>query len=172
MRVTKDTGPIFFVHRRIGKNGKVFRCWKIRSMVTDSEKRLREHLQSNPEAAEEWARDQKLTIDPRITRLGRFLRKTSFDELPQLWNILKGEMSLVGPRPIVRTEIQKYGQHRFSYFSVRPGLTGLWQVSGRNDISYEERVLLDTEYASKVSLLLDLKIIAWTVGVVIGRTGK
>jgi len=172
MVVSGDRGPIFFGHKRIGKNGKTFRCWKIRSMVTDAEKKLRAHLDANPEAAAEWERDHKLENDPRITRFGAFLRATSLDELPNVWNVLKGDLSLVGPRPIVRAEVRKYGCNKRDYFSVRPGVTGLWQISGRNDITYRQRVLLDVEYIQNISMKLDLKVILATVGAVLNRTGK
>ncbi len=172
MVVTGDRGPIFFGHKRVGQNRKVFRCWKIRTMVVDAEERLRHHLAANPHAAAEWNRDHKLSDDPRVTRLGRFLRRTSLDELPQLWNVLRGEMSLVGPRPIVRMEMHKYGLHRGTYASVRPGVTGLWQVSGRNDISYAERVNLDVDYVSNISLGRDFRVLAGTVGSVLNLTGK
>lgn len=170
--VRSDGGPGFFGHRRVGKNGKPFRCWKIRSMVMDSQERLAAHLAENPEASAEWARDQKLTNDPRITKLGNILRKTSLDELPQIWNVLKGEMSFVGPRPVVRDEMRRYGEHRTAYLSLKPGLTGLWQVSGRNDVSYDERVQMDVEYLAKASFFTDLKIIAKTVHAVVGSTGR
>lgn len=172
MRAAGDSGPLFFGHRRIGKNGCVFKCWKIRTMVMDAERKLRDHLRENPAAAAEWARDHKLDNDPRITRLGRFLRKTSLDELPQLWNVLRCEMSLVGPRPVVRTEMHKYGIYRLAYMSVRPGVTGLWQVSGRNDISYDERVQLDVAYVRDTRLWTDLSVIFQTAAAVLNRTGK
>lgn len=172
MILSGEGANIFFGHRRIGRDGKVFKCWKIRTMVTDAELRLREHLAQNPEAAAQWARDHKLDNDPRITRIGNFLRKTSLDELPQVWNILRGEMSFVGPRPIVRMELHKYGIHRPAYTSVRPGATGLWQVSGRNNISYDERVQLDVNYVQGMTFRQDLKLIAKTVMVVVRPTGK
>lgn len=172
MWLTGDRGPIVFGHRRIGRNGKVFRCWKIRTMVTESEDVLKRHLLSDPRAAAEWARDRKLSDDPRITRLGHFLRRTSLDELPQAWNVLRGEMSFVGPRPVVRVEMHKYGAHREAYASVRPGVTGLWQISGRNDISYAERVQLDVTYIREMSFLLDLRVILGTVGAMLRKTGK
>ncbi|ABG33315.1 exopolysaccharide biosynthesis protein [Roseobacter denitrificans] len=168
----RDGGSGFFGHRRVGRNGKVFRCWKLRTMVVDAETKLREHLRDNPAAAEEWARDHKLDDDPRITRLGRFLRKTSLDELPQIWNVIRGEMSFVGPRPIVRVELHKYGTHRPVYLSMTPGITGLWQVSGRNDVTYDERVNFDVEYAKDISLLTDLRLIAKTGLSVVGATGR
>lgn len=167
-----DGGPGFFGHRRIGKNGKVFRCWKIRTMVPNAEERLVAYLANNPAAAEEWARDHKLTDDPRITKIGRFLRETSLDELPQIWNVLMGEMSFVGPRPVVRAEMKKYGHGRTAYLTMKPGITGLWQVSGRNDVSYDERVAMDIEYLQTVSLKTDLQLIAKTAGSVMNRTGR
>jgi exopolysaccharide production protein ExoY len=167
-----DGGPGFFGHRRIGKNGKVFRCWKVRTMVPNAEERLVAYLANNPAAAEEWARDHKLTDDPRITKLGRFLRETSLDELPQIWNVLMGEMSFVGPRPVVRAEMRKYGHGRTAYLTMKPGITGLWQVSGRNDVSYDERVAMDIEYLQTVSLRTDIQLIAKTAGSVLNRTGR
>lgn len=172
MMLSGEGRNIFFGHRRIGRNGRAFKCWKIRTMVTDAETKLRKYLSENPEAAAQWARDHKLDNDPRITGVGRFLRKTSLDELPQILNVLKGEMSFVGPRPIVRMELHKYGPHRQAYTSVRPGVTGLWQVSGRNDISYDERVLLDVDYVKSMSFLSDVKLIAKTALVVVVPTGK
>lgn len=169
---TRDGGPGFFGHRRIGRNGEVFRCWKIRTMVVDAEARLAEHLASDPEAAAEWERDHKLRDDPRITRLGAFLRATSLDELPQIWNVLKGEMSFVGPRPVVRDEMRKYGAARTAYLAMKPGITGLWQVSGRNDVSYDERVAMDVEYVSSVSLLTDVRLILLTGLSIVDRTGR
>ncbi|MGI3170990.1 sugar transferase [Pseudooceanicola sp. C21-150M6] len=168
----RDGGPGFFGHLRIGRNGKAFRCWKIRSMVVNAEEHLEKYLKENPEAAEEWKRDYKLTNDPRITRLGNFIRKTSLDELPQIWNVITGEMSFVGPRPVIRAEMRKYTHGRTAYLTMRPGITGLWQVSGRNDVSYDERVRLDIRYLSEVSLWTDLRIMAATAGAVLNRTGK
>nr|WP_240453735.1 sugar transferase [Chachezhania antarctica] len=170
--VRRDGGPGFFGHRRIGQNGKVFRCWKIRTMVVDAETKLRDHLAKNPAAAEEWERDRKLENDPRITKLGNFLRKSSLDELPQIWNVLRGDMSFVGPRPIVRSEMNKYGVYRNAYKTMKPGITGLWQVSGRNDISYDERIGLDLEYMQTVSFFKDLELVAKTGTAVLSRTGK
>lgn len=172
MTASGEGSKLFFGHRRIGRNGKVFKCWKIRTMVLDAETRLREHLANNPEAAAEWARDHKLENDPRITRVGRFLRRTSLDELPQIWNVLKGDMSFVGPRPVVRLEMHKYGIHRPIYTSVKPGVTGLWQVSGRNDLSYDERVQLDVDYVRGMSFRQDVALIAKTAMVVVRPTGK
>ncbi|ALG91040.1 exopolysaccharide biosynthesis protein [Actibacterium sp. EMB200-NS6] len=167
-----DGGPGFFGHVRIGQNGKAFKCWKIRSMVVDAEKKLKAHLEQNPDAAAEWAKDFKLEKDPRITQLGRFLRKSSLDELPQIWNVLKGEMSFVGPRPIIEAELVKYGGYQWAYLAATPGVTGVWQVSGRNDVSYDERVRMDAEYLEKRSFLFDCAIMLKTVGAVLNRTGK
>lgn len=168
----RDGGPGFFGHSRVGKDGKVFKCWKIRTMVPDAQKRLSEFLKSNPEAAKEWEADHKLTNDPRVTRIGGFLRKTSLDELPQIWNVLMGQMSFVGPRPIVRVELMKYGSHRRSLLSMTPGITGLWQVSGRNDVTYAERVAMDLEYMENIAFLSDAKVIFQTGMSVISGTGK
>jgi len=168
----RDGGSGFFGHRRIGKDGKAFKCWKIRTMVVDAEAKLQTYLAENPEAAAEWARDFKLTNDPRITRLGNFLRKTSLDELPQLWNVIKGEMSFVGPRPIIRTEMHKYAGYRWAYLAMKPGVTGIWQVSGRNDVDYDERVAMDVDYLSRAGMLFDLQVILKTAGAVLNRTGK
>ncbi|UWQ53688.1 sugar transferase [Leisingera caerulea] len=170
--VRLDGGPGFFGHTRVGQNGKPFKCWKLRSMVVDAESRLQGHLDTNPEAAAEWERDHKLTNDPRINRLGRILRKTSLDELPQIWNVLKGEMSFVGPRPIVTKELPKYGRCASAYLAQRPGITGLWQISGRNDISYDERVALDVAYLHRLGFFKDLNIILRTGAAVLRRTGR
>lgn len=170
--IRRDGGAGFFGHRRIGHGGKVFRCWKIRTMVPNAEERLVKYLEDNPEAAAEWERDHKLTNDPRITRLGRFLRETSLDELPQIWNVITGEMSFVGPRPVVRAEMRKYGHARMAYLTLKPGITGLWQVSGRNDVSYAERVQMDIEYLRVVSFRTDVKLILKTAMTVVNRTGR
>jgi Undecaprenyl-phosphate galactose phosphotransferase WbaP len=164
-------GPVLFGHRRIGLSGEYFKAWKFRTMVDKPDAILERHLLECPEAREEWARDQKLRKDPRVTKVGRFLRKTSMDELPQLWNVLKNEMSLVGPRPIVQAEIERYGAAFDLYTRVKGGLTGLWQVSGRNDTTYEERVRLDTMYVRNWSVWLDLFILCRTIGVVLFRGG-
>jgi len=167
-----DGGPILFRHRRVGKNGKPFYCLKFRSMSVDSEERLATLLSSSSEARSEWGRDHKLRHDPRITPLGRFLRKSSLDELPQLFNVLRGEMNLVGPRPIVEAEIARYGRRFASYASVKPGITGLWQVSGRNDVSYRQRVAMDCLYARSHNLRLDAWIVAYTIPAVLARKGS
>jgi len=164
-------GPIFYGQFRIGQDGKPFKAWKFRSMVQGADQSLQDYLAKHPELKDAWERDQKLRNDPRVTRVGRFLRQTSLDELPQLWNILRGEMSLVGPRPIVDEEIQRYGEKFALYTKVTPGLTGLWQVSGRNHLPYEERVNLDAYYVRNWSVWLDLYILLRTVLVVITGEG-
>jgi exopolysaccharide production protein ExoY len=168
----QDRGPIFFGHVRIGRNGQAFRCWKFRSMCMDSSRVLAEHLASDPVARAEWELSHKLRNDPRITPLGLILRKLSLDELPQLWNVLTGEMSLVGPRPIVPEEAKRYGDAFAAYCYCRPGITGLWQISGRNDISYDSRVALDVQYARTRSMWLNLAIILRTVPAVVLRKGS
>jgi len=167
-----DHGPVLFGHHRIGAGGRIFRCWKFRSMVVDADARLAALLQADPAAEREWARDHKLRRDPRITRLGEFLRRSSLDELPQLFNVLAGEMSIVGPRPIVAAEAPKYGARLQSYYRVRPGITGLWQVSGRNDTSYRRRVALDAVYARNKTLALDVKILLLTIPAVLLAKGS
>jgi len=164
-------GPVFFGHNRIGRDGATFKCYKFRSMVANAQDVLEELLARDPEARAEWQREFKLKNDPRITKVGAFLRKTSLDELPQLFNVVRGEMSLVGPRPIVKDEIELYGAKVRYFFKVTPGITGLWQVSGRNDISYDERVMLDEYYAKNWSLWLDVEILLRTFGVVFKREG-
>lgn len=170
--VRLDGGPAFFGHTRVGRDGVEFRCWKLRSMVTDSQARLAEHLAADPEARAEWERDHKLTNDPRVTRLGDFLRRSSADELPQIWNVLKGEMSLVGPRPVTAEELARYQGYEWAYLSQRPGVTGLWQVSGRNDVSYAERVRMDVRYAKTLGPMRDFSILKQTGRAVLDRTGK
>ena len=169
--VRMDGGPGFFGHERIGRNGVSFRCWKIRSMVPNSEERLKDYLANNPEAAREWSENFKLRNDPRITPIGKYLRKSSLDELPQFWNVLLGEMSLVGPRPVSRDELQMYSIHLESYLSMSPGITGPWQVSGRNNLTYEQRVAIDVDYSRQAHLRLDIKILLKTASVVLRRTG-
>lgn len=155
-------GPIFFGHDRIGKDGVPFRAWKFRTMVTNADLHLAARLATDPALREEWERDHKLRSDPRVTKIGALLRKVSLDELPQLWNVIVGEMSIVGPRPIIKDEIGKYGEYFDDYARVRPGITGLWQVSGRNAVTYQERVQLDTHYVNHWSLWLDLYILCRT----------
>ena len=172
IKVKSPNGPIFFGHQRIGKDGKFFRVYKFRTMVPDAEKRLKELLDKDEETRKEFEQDFKLKNDPRIiSGVGHFLRKSSLDELPQFFNSLIGNMSVVGPRPIVEDEIEKYGKYAKKLLSVKPGVTGLWQVSGRNDIDYNERVSLDMEYIDKQSFWLDVKIIIKTVQVMIFRKG-
>lgn len=167
-----DPGPIFFGHVRIGKNGRSFRCFKFRTMVTDAEQRLIRVLETDPAARAEWERDRKLSNDPRITGIGRFMRKSSLDELPQLWNVICGEMSLVGPRPIVQAEVPRYGRYIADYMTARPGISGLWQISGRNDVSYRRRVALDVAFARSQSLKLYLRILVLTVPAVLFQRGS
>jgi exopolysaccharide production protein ExoY len=167
-----DRKPPIFRHTRLGRNGRSFGCLKFRSMVVDGNAVLARHLAANPGAQAEWAATHKLSDDPRITAIGHVLRKTSLDELPQLWNVLRGEMSLVGPRPIVQAEVARYGQAFATCFAVPPGVTGLWQVSGRSDTTYAERVALDLEYASRWSLRRDLAIILRTIPAVLAQRGS
>jgi exopolysaccharide production protein ExoY len=166
-----DRGPVFYRHQRIGLNGAAFDCLKFRSMVANSDEVLLRHLAANREAAREWEEARKLKRDPRITPLGSSMRKTSIDELPQLLNILKGEMSFVGPRPIVTAEMPKYGDCIGHYLRARPGLTGPWQISGRNDVDYATRVALDRKYIEEWSFWRDLAIIAKTARVVVTARG-
>lgn len=167
-----DPGPVLFKQKRIGRDGKLFECYKFRTMVVDAEARLADVLARDPTARAEWARDHKLRCDPRIIAIGCFLRKSSLDELPQLWNILKGDMSLVGPRPIVEGEAPRYGRYLAHYCSVRPGLTGLWQINGRNDVSYRRRVAFDVVYARKGRVGDNVKIILLTVPSVLASRGS
>jgi undecaprenyl-phosphate galactose phosphotransferase len=164
-------GPVLFVQRRVGRQGVLFPCLKIRTMRTDAAAILARLLEDDPAARAEWARDFKLRADPRITPVGDILRKLSLDELPQLMNVFVGHMSIVGPRPIVPGEIERYGIYFPDYCSVRPGLTGLWQVSGRNDVSYKERVQLDSRYAARKSVPLDMLIMVRTIPAVIRARG-
>lgn len=170
--IYKDSpGPVIFKHRRVGKDGKEFPCYKFRSMCVDADVKLKELLENDPEARAEWEKDFKLKNDPRITRSGAFLRKTSLDELPQLFNVLKGEMSLVGPRPIIRDEVPRYGKFIHDFYMVRPGVTGMWQTSGRSDVSYDERVQMDTWYVRNWNVWFDIVLIWRTIGVVLGKKG-
>ncbi|MEJ2118683.1 MAG: sugar transferase [Alphaproteobacteria bacterium] len=156
-------GSVVFAQPRVGFGGKMFRCFKFRTMVPDAEERLAAHLAADPEAAREWKETRKLKNDPRVTWLGCFLRKSSIDELPQLINVLRGEMSCIGPRPVVADELARYGVHAEEYAMARPGLTGIWQVSGRSNTTYAQRVQLDRYYARRWSLALDLRILFMTV---------
>lgn len=165
-------GNVIFGHERIGQHGRKFKCYKFRSMVNNSAEVLEDLLKKDTLARAEWNRDFKLRNDPRITWFGKFLRKSSIDELPQLFNVLKGEMSLVGPRPVISEELERYRDQKHLYNMVRPGITGLWQISGRNDVSYDERVELDAWYSTNWSLWYDIVILCKTLGVVLKRTGS
>ena len=167
-----DKGPIFFSHKRMGFGGTSFRCWKFRTMSVDGSRILAEHLARDASAALEWAQTQKLRDDPRVTPIGRFLRASSLDELPQLWNVVCGEMSLVGPRPIVESEAGHYGRAIRFYMSVRPGLTGLWQVSGRSGTTYRRRVALDKAYVVRWSFGKDVLILFKTIPAVLLAKGS
>jgi len=170
--VRADGGPAFYAHPRVGRGGRIFGCLKFRSMVVDSQARLEALLAADPAARAEWDSTRKLRNDPRITRIGRILRATSLDELPQLINVLKGEMSIVGPRPVTQAELDRhYGAAAAHYLSVRPGITGLWQVSGRSETSYDQRVALDVAYVSQASLLGDVRILLRTPAAVLSRRG-
>lgn len=166
-----EGGRIIFSHMRVGKKGKTFKCYKFRSMIPNADQALHKLLNNNPDLQEEWNRDHKLKNDPRISKLGAFLRQSSLDELPQLFNVLKSEMSLVGPRPIVSDELEKYGLEKTYYLMVRPGMTGLWQVSGRNNVDYDARVYLDAWYVKNWSLWYDLAILFKTFKVVLAQRG-
>ncbi|MGN1300442.1 MAG: sugar transferase [Clostridia bacterium] len=167
----EDDGPIFYTQLRIGKNGKQFKLYKFRSMCMNADEKLKEYLKSNEKARKEFEENQKLQHDPRITKLGNFLRKTSLDELPQMLNILKGEMSFVGPRPVVKREIEKYGESKEKLLSVKPGLTGYWQVNGRSNTTYEERMNMELYYVDNCSLWLDIKIFFKTFIAVFKKEG-
>ncbi|WP_164658450.1 sugar transferase [Tropicibacter sp. Alg240-R139] len=167
-----DGGPPVFSHERVGRGGRDFRCLKFRTMRVDSERVLRRHLRQNSHARREWDKHQKLTEDPRVTRLGRFLRQTSLDELPQLVNVLRGEMSLVGPRPVTVEELERYTVNLPKYLALRPGVTGLWQVHGRGRVSYEERVEMDARYFTSVTFGGDLSLILKTSLIVLRRQGQ
>ncbi|HWG30947.1 MAG TPA: sugar transferase [Steroidobacteraceae bacterium] len=171
LMVRRNGGSVIYKHRRVGRDGRMFDCLKFRTMVLNADEVLLGLLESDPALRAEWIRDHKLRDDPRITRLGRFLRRTSLDELPQIWNVVRGEMSLVGPRPVVREELLRYGRNVGAYLAAKPGITGLWQVTGRNDTNYRRRVILDTYYVCNHNLLLDTYILIRTVGVVIGGSG-
>ncbi|MBB04145.1 MAG: hypothetical protein CML03_01245 [Pseudooceanicola sp.] len=166
-----DGRPILFKQNRVGLHGRIFQCWKFRTMVLDAEKRLGDALDADPALRAEWIATRKLRNDPRINRLGHFLRKTSLDELPQFWNVLRGDMSMVGPRPVVMDELALYEHHAADYTAVQPGLTGAWQVSGRNNTTYAERVALDLDYIHNAGFWTDMRIVAKTLRVIIKREG-
>lgn len=167
----EDKGPLFYEQLRYGKNGKVFRLYKFRSMCIGADKKLKEYLENNDEAREEFEKTHKLQNDPRITKIGNFLRKSSLDELPQMINILKGDMSFVGPRPVVEKEVEEYGANKDKFLSVRPGLTGYWQVNGRSNTTYEERMEMELYYVDNCSLWLDIKIFFKTFITVFKKEG-
>lgn len=167
----EDKGPLFYEQLRYGKNGKVFRLYKFRSMCIGADEKLKEYLKNNEEARKEFEKTHKLQNDPRITKLGNFLRKTSLDELPQMINIIKGDMSFVGPRPVVEKEVEEYGKDKEKFLSVRPGLTGYWQVNGRSNTTYEERMKMELYYVDNCSLWLDIKIFFKTFITVFKKEG-
>lgn len=167
----ENHGSIIFSHKRVGLHGKKFFCYKFQTMIPDAEEKLQEYLKNNPEAQKEWNETFKLTNDPRVTKLGNFLRRTSLDELPQLLNVIRGEMSLVGPRPIVEEEIERYGENIREYYMVLPGITGMWQVSGRSDTTYPERVAMDTWYVRNWSVWIDIMYLFKTVKAVLTEKG-
>ena len=171
LMVSLDGGPVFYRHKRIGRDGKPFGCLKFRTMILGAEACLNEYLSYHPEQRWEWEQDQKLAFDPRVTAIGNVLRRLSLDELPQLVNVLVGEMSLVGPRPVTEGELKHYGAAASAYLAVRPGLTGPWQVSGRNDVSYATRVAMDEAYVRNFSLWNDIVILLRTPGVVLSKKG-
>jgi len=159
-----SSGKAIYLHKRIGRGGRAFWCCKFRTMYCDADKRLEQLLNSNPNMKAEWEQTYKLKSDPRVTPIGHFLRRTSLDEIPQFWNVLKGNLSVVGPRPVVQEEINRfYGEKAYKILSIRPGITGLWQVSGRSDTSYRKRVQMDENYVDTLSLFLDLKVVLQTV---------
>ena len=167
----KDYGPIFYSHKRIGKNGKYFKMYKFRTMVVDADKKLAELLENDEEARKEWDMNRKLKNDPRITKIGKILRKTSIDEFPQFINVLKGDMSLVGPRAVIDGEIEKFGIYKKDILSVKPGITGYWAANGRSDTSYDERVFLEYKYVENFSIFMDVKILIKTVVSVLKKEG-
>ena len=169
--LSRHGGSVIYRHRRVGKQGRLFECLKFRSMVPDADHKLRALLEQDEDLKAEWLQGHKLKRDPRVTPIGHFLRRTSLDELPQLWNVLRGEMSLVGPRPIVREELLRYGRNAGLYLSVKPGVTGLWQTTGRNNTDYRRRVAMDVYYIRNQSLWLDAYILIRTTGVVLDGDG-
>jgi exopolysaccharide production protein ExoY len=170
--VAMDGGPVIYRHKRIGREGQQFDCYKFRTMIVGAHDLFDEFLAYHPSVVAEWEEAQKLDFDPRITSTGRFLRRTSLDEMPQLLNVIRGEMSLVGPRPVTKPELQRYGAHASEYLTVRPGLTGFWQVSGRNRLSYAERVALDVRYIRTRSIWFDTVILFRTIIVLLRGDGK
>ncbi|MCL4136649.1 UNVERIFIED_CONTAM: hypothetical protein GTU68_052458 [Idotea baltica] len=169
--IKRDGGPVFFNHERLGKNGRHFACHKFRTMKVDSDTMLKQHLKRSSKARFDWESKRKLLNDPRVTKIGQYLRKTSVDELPQLVNVIRGEMSLVGPRPIVRDETKHYGSFLSYYLTMTPGMSGLWQVSGRTDTTYEERVRLDVWYSKNWTLWVDVVVLIKTCKTLLNRHG-
>lgn len=169
LAVRLDGGSAFYSQYRIGRNGELFRVWKLRSMIEDADKAFEAYLSVTPAARQEWSANQKLKNDPRVTPIGRFLRKTSLDELPQLWNVVCGEMSLVGPRPMLPVQADLYPGR--AYYSMRPGLTGFWQISSRNETSFAGRAGYDTLYSERMSFTTDVFVLIMTAGVVLRGTG-
>jgi exopolysaccharide production protein ExoY len=167
--VRRDGGPAFYGQQRVGRDGEIFTCWKLRTMVVDADSKLQAHLDSDPAARLEWEATQKLKNDPRVTRFGRFIRKSSLDELPQLWNVFVGEMSLVGPRPMMPSQQSMY--HGTAYYDMAPGLTGYWQISDRNESTFSSRVGFDNRYAREMTFLTDVGILLRTIRVVVKGTG-
>ena len=169
--LNKENGPIFYTQKRIGKNGKIFRMYKYRTMIVGADEKLKEILKNNDEMRKEWEENRKLKDDPRITKIGKILRKTSIDEFPQFINVLKGELSLVGPRAVVYDEIEKFGIYKKDVLSVKPGITGYWAANGRSDTSYEERVFMETKYAMNCNVIMDVKILLKTISSVLKKEG-
>ncbi|TKW68824.1 MAG: sugar transferase [Paracoccus denitrificans] len=170
--VARDGASPIYAHERVGRGGRRFRCYKLRSMVANSAEVLEDLLATDQDARKEWEQDRKLSEDPRVTRLGNFMRRTSLDELPQFFNVLRGDMSLVGPRPVTAAELPRYGRNLHHYLSLRPGLSGEWQVSGRNEVSYAQRVQMDANYERNLNFGRDFRIIAMTAMVLVRKTGK
>ena len=170
-KIKKEKGSLFYTQQRIGKNGKIFKMYKFRSMIPNADEALEKYLKENEEARKEYKINKKLKNDPRVTKVGDFIRKTSIDEFPQFINVLKGEMSLVGPRPYLPKEIEDMGSAYKEIIKVKPGITGFWQVSGRNDVTFNDRIKLDLEYCNKKNLKLDIKILFDTVKKVVKREG-
>ena len=170
-RICGDNGPLFYTQERIGKNGKIFKMYKFRSMVVGAEEKLKELLENDELAREEYSTYKKLKNDPRVTKVGKFIRKTSLDEFPQFINVLKGEMSLVGPRAVIDGEIELFGIHKKEVLSVEPGITGLWQVSGRSDVTFKDRLDMDINYRENYNLFLDIQILFKTFSAVLNRDG-
>ena len=171
LRVKQDGGPAFYAKQRVTRNNEVFDCWKFRSMHVNAEEPLNDLLESDPELRKEYQETEKLKDDPRVTPFGGFIRKTSIDELPQLWNVFKGDMSLVGPRPVKKSELERYGSSAKYYLETPPGITGLWQISGRNNVEYSTRVNLDAWYVRNWSLWYDITILMKTIRVVLKNDG-